>query len=55
MEDAPKMTTGLLSRNASFRLIVRGSIDVKDIEPPIMNLALDKKVLTGGTSDFERE
>jgi len=40
-----ELTTGLLSRDASFRLIVNGQIGVKEIERLIKKLELDKEIL----------
>lgn len=39
------MTTGLLSKDASFRLIVTGQIGVKEIERLIAKLEIDKEIL----------
>jgi hypothetical protein len=43
MEDERELTTGLLSRDASFRLIVRRPIGVREIERLIKKL--DKEIL----------
>lgn len=40
-----ELTTGLLSKEASFRLIVSGAIGVKEIERLIKKLELDKEIL----------
>lgn len=40
-----ELTTGLLSKDASFRLIVSGQIGVKEIERLIKKLELDKEIL----------
>jgi hypothetical protein len=40
-----ELTTGLLSKEASFRLIVTGNIGVKEIERLIKKLELDKEIL----------
>jgi hypothetical protein len=40
-----ELTMGLLSKEASFRLIVSGSIGVKEIERLIKKLELDKEIL----------
>ena len=40
-----ELTTGLLSKDASFRLIVSGQIGVKEIERLIQKLELDKEIL----------
>jgi len=46
-----ELTTGLLSKNASFRLIVNGAIGVKEIERLIKKLEFDKEIL----ADIEPE
>jgi hypothetical protein len=40
-----ELTTGLLSKDASFRLVVTGQIGVKEIERLIKKLELDKEIL----------
>jgi ribosomal protein L7Ae-like RNA K-turn-binding protein len=40
-----ELTTGLLSKSASFRLIVSGDVGVKEIERLIAKLQLDKEIL----------
>jgi hypothetical protein len=40
-----ELTTGLLAKEASFRLIVSGNIGVKEIERLIKKLELDKEIL----------
>jgi hypothetical protein len=40
-----EITTGLLAKDASFRLIVTGEIGVKEIERLIKKLELDKEIL----------
>ena len=45
MEGERELTTGLLSKEADFRLIVRGPIGVKEIEMLIKKLTLDKEIL----------
>lgn len=40
-----ELTTGLLSKNASFRLLVSGDVGVKEIERLIAKLQLDKEIL----------
>ncbi len=45
MEGERELTTGLLSKEASFRLIVNGRIGVKEIEMLIKKLQLDKEIL----------
>jgi hypothetical protein len=48
-----ELTTGLLSKDASFRLIVAGSIGVKEIERLIKKLEIDKEILADITDDPE--
>jgi hypothetical protein len=45
MEGERELTTGLLSKDASFRLIVSGPIGVREIERLIRKLELDKEIL----------
>jgi hypothetical protein len=45
MEGERELTTGLLSKEASFRLIVNGRVGVKEIEMLIKKLQLDKQIL----------
>lgn len=45
MDGERELTTGLLSRNASFRLIVSGNVGVKEIERLISKLEFDKEIL----------
>lgn len=40
-----ELTTGILSKGASFRLIVSGSVGAKEIERLIKKLELDKEIL----------
>jgi hypothetical protein len=40
-----ELTTGLLAKDASFRLIVNGKIGVKEIERLIQKLEIDKEIL----------
>jgi len=40
-----ELTTGLLSKTASFRLIVSGDVGAKEIERLIAKLELDKEIL----------
>jgi len=49
-----ELTTGLLAKDASFRLIVSGNIGVKEIERLIKKLELDKEILAD-TDDGEEE
>lgn len=48
MADERILTTGLLSKEANFRLIVNGRIGVKEIERLIKKLELDKEILADG-------
>lgn len=48
-----ELTTGLLSKGASFRLIVSGKIGVKEIERLIKKLELDKEILADAEDDDE--
>lgn len=45
MDGERKLTSGLLSKGSSFRLIVNGKIGVKEIEMLIKKLKLDKEIL----------
>ena len=45
MDGERELTTGLLSKTASFRLIVNGDVGVKEIERLIAKLELDKEIL----------
>ena len=45
MHGERELTTGLLSKNASFRLIVSGNVGEKEIERLIRKLELDKEIL----------
>jgi hypothetical protein len=40
-----ELATGLLSKSASFRLVVSGEVGVKEIERLIAKLQLDKEIL----------
>ena len=44
-----ELTTGLLSKDANFRLVVSGPIGVKEIERLIQKLELDKEILADQT------
>lgn len=44
-EDERELTTGILSKGASFRLIVSGKVGEKEIERLIKKLELDKEIL----------
>lgn len=41
-----ELTTGLLSKDANFRLLVSGPVGVKEIERLIAKLELDKEILS---------
>jgi hypothetical protein len=45
MEGERELTTGLLSKTASFRLIVSGQVGVAEIERLIKKLEIDKEIL----------
>ena len=45
MDGERELTTGLLSKDASFRLIVNGPVGVREIERLIRKLELDKEIL----------
>jgi hypothetical protein len=45
MSGERELTTGLLAKDASFRLIVSGNVGVKEIERLIKKLELDKEIL----------
>jgi hypothetical protein len=45
MECERELTTGILAKDASFRLIVSGKIGVKEIERLIKKLEIDKEIL----------
>lgn len=53
MEGERELTTGLLSKDASFRLIVSGQIGVKEIERLIKKLELDKEILADQSENEE--
>lgn len=46
-----ELTTGLLSKDANFRLIVSGPVGVKEIERLIKKLELDKEILADQEDD----
>lgn len=52
MANERELTTGLLSKGASFRLIVTGVIGVKEIERLIAKLEIDKKILAEVDEDL---
>jgi hypothetical protein len=45
MEGERELTTGLLSKDANFRLIVSGKVGEKEIDRLIRKLQLDKEIL----------
>jgi hypothetical protein len=49
MEGERELTTGLLSKDASFRLIVSGTIGEKEIDRLIAKLTIDKEILAEST------
>lgn len=51
MEGERELTTGLLSKDTSFRLIVSGQVGVKEIERLIKKLELDKEILADTEAD----
>jgi hypothetical protein len=51
MEGERELTTGLLSKDASFRLIVSGPIGVKEIEMLIKKLGIDKEILADDSEE----
>ena len=50
-----ELTTGLLAKDASFRLIVTGNVGVKEIERLIKKLELDKEILADQDDDGESD
>jgi len=50
-----ELTTGLLAKEASFRLIVSGKIGVKEIERLIQKLEIDKEILADQEGDANEE
>ena len=54
MDGERELTSGLLSKDANFRLIVSGTIGVKEIERLIQKLELDKEILADDT-DLSKE
>jgi hypothetical protein len=55
MEGERELTTGLLSKDASFRLIVNGPVGVREIERLIRKLELDKEILADEAEEVEPE
>jgi hypothetical protein len=45
MEGERELTTGILSKGTSFRLIVRGHVGEREIETLIKKLQFDKEIL----------
>ncbi len=54
MDGERELTSGLLSKDANFRLIVSRTIGVKEIERLIQKLELDKEILADDT-DLSKE
>ena len=48
-----ELTTGLLAKEASFRLIVSGKIGVEEIERLIQKLEIDKEILADQENENE--
>jgi hypothetical protein len=56
MDGERELATGLLSKTASFRLIVNGPVGLKEIERLIAKLEFDKEILADqGDSEGEQE
>lgn len=55
MEGERELTTGMLAKDASFRLIVSGKIGVKEIERLIKKLEIDKEILAEQDAEPEDE
>lgn len=53
MQGERELTTGLLSKDANFRLIVSGKVGVREIEMLIKKLELDKEILADPDADDE--
>lgn len=51
MQGERELTTGMLAKDSSFRLIVTGNIGVKEIERLIKKLELDKEILADQDDD----
>jgi len=51
MDGERELTTGLLSKSASFRLIVSGEVGEKELERLIAKLEMDKDILAGPDED----
>lgn len=54
MEEERELTTGLLSKDAGFRLIVSGKIGAKEIERLIAKLELDKEILAEADDEEDK-
>jgi hypothetical protein len=55
MAGEPELTIGLLSKDASFRLIVSGAVGVKEIERLIKKLELDREILADTEDEDEAD
>lgn len=55
MDGERELTTGLLSKDANFRLLVSGPVGVKEIERLIAKLELDKEILAESELDIGAE
>jgi hypothetical protein len=53
MDGERELTTGMLAKGSSFRLIVTGNVGVKEIERLIKKLELDKEILVEQDGDDE--
>ena len=51
----PALTSGLLSKDANFRLIVSDPIGAKEIERVIKKLEFDKEILADQSADEDSE
>jgi len=50
-----ELTTGLLSKSASFRLLVKGPVGVRELERLIRKLELDKEILADHDDDASED
>lgn len=55
MEGERVLSDGILSKTATYRVIVEGSIGVKEIERLIAKLEMDKEILADDTDEGEEE
>ena len=55
MDGERELTTGLLSKEARFRLIVSGPVGAREIERLIRKLELDKEILASEYAAAEQE